>query len=192
MNIKTVTGYLMILILSFLLHSIKAINNVFYISLPILMLMFPIIVGHSVKIRFSMKDLLLGLIVSVIVLLPYNIIFSPSPLPLEGGGWGSSNFLYYIIFQLLIVSLPEEFFFRGFLQDSIGRDLKAVLTVSLLFSIAHLPKAFFLGDWISFLSFFPSLVMGWLYMKTNNILPGTIFHFLANVVYHNAIISIYR
>ena len=177
MNIKTISGYLSILILSFLLYSIKPTNNIFYSSLPILMVMFPIIVGYRVKIRFSIKDFSLGLIVSLIILLPYYLVF---------GGNLKTTTAYYIIFQLLSVSLPEEFFFRGFLQDSIGRNFRAVLIVSLLFSIGHLPKAIFLGEWISLLSFFPSLIMGWLYMKTTNILPGTIFHLLANLVYHNA------
>jgi len=183
MNIKTISGYLSILILSFLLYSIKPTNNIFYSSLPILMVMFPIIAGYRVKLNFSINDLFLGVIVSVVVLLPYYIAFSPSPSPppLEGGGWG-----WGVIFQLLLVALPEEFFFRGFLQDSIGKNFRAVLIVSLLFSIAHLPKAVFLGEWVSLFSFFPSLIMGWLYMKTNNILPGTIFHLLANLVYHNA------
>jgi membrane protease YdiL (CAAX protease family) len=175
MNIKTVSGYLLIFISSFLLYSIKPTNNIFYISLPILMLILPIIMGHRVKLRFTINDFLLGLTVSVVILFPYYIV---------SGGNAKTISVYYIIFQLLIVSSPEEFFFRGFLQDSIGRDFKAVLLVSLLFSIAHLPKAFFLGDWISLLSFFPSLIMGWLYMKTNNILPGTIFHFFANLIYN--------
>jgi len=176
MNIKTISGYLSILILSFLLYSIKPTNNIFYSSLPILMVMFPIIVGYRVKLRFSIKDFFLGLTVSLIILLPYYLVF---------GGNLKTTTAYYIIFQLLSVSLPEEFFFRGFLQDSIGRNFRAVLIVSLLFSIAHLPKAIFLGEWVSLFSFFPSIIMGWLYMKTNNILPGTIFHLLANLVYHN-------
>ena len=80
---------------------------------------------------------------------------------------------YVFLFQLLSVSFPEEFFFRGFLQDTIGGNFRSVLLVSLLFAVAHVPKVLFLGDWMSLLTFFPSLVMGWLYMKTNNILPGT-------------------
>jgi hypothetical protein len=94
MNIKTISGYLSILILSFLLYSIKPTNNIFYSSLPILMVMFPIIVGYRVKLRFSIKDFFLGLIVSLIILLPYYLVFSPSPSPppLEGGGWGRGNF----------------------------------------------------------------------------------------------------
>jgi hypothetical protein len=64
-----------------------------------------------------------------------------------------------------------------------GGKHKGVLFVSLLFAIAHLPKAILYNEWMVLLSFFPSLVMGWLYMKTNNILPGTIFHLLANLAY---------
>lgn len=175
MNIKILSGYLAVLILSFLLHSIKPANNIFYASLPILMLIFPIIAGHKVKLRFSIKDFLSGLIVSIVVLLPYYLVFGINLRAITA---------YYVIFQLLSVSLPEEFFFRGFLQDSIGKGFRAILLVSLLFSIAHLPKAIFLGEWISLLSFFPSVVMGWLYMKTKNILPGTVFHLLANLVYN--------
>ena len=177
MNKKTISGYFIILTLSFLLHLVKPLNNIYYSSLPILMLLFPIIVGHRVKLRFSIKDISLGLVLSIIILLPYYLAF---------GGNIKTISAYYVIFQLLSISVPEEFFFRGFLQDSIGRSLKAVFLVSLLFSFAHLPKAIFLGEWISLLSFFPSLVMGWLYMKTNNILPGTVFHLLSNLIYHNA------
>jgi len=173
---KAVIGYLALVVLSFLLHAAKPANTLYYSLLPVLMLAFPIMVGHRVKLRFSIKDFLLGLIVSLTIVAPYYIIF---------GGNMTTITVYAVLFQLLGVSLPEEFFFRGFLQDSIGRDFRTVLLVSLLFTVAHVPKALLLGDWMSLLTFFPSLVMGWLYMKTNNILPGTIFHFLANMAYQN-------
>jgi membrane protease YdiL (CAAX protease family) len=174
MNIKTISGYIAVLTLSFILYAAKPANPIYYSSLPVLMVMFPIIVGHRVKLRISIKDIALAITVSVILLLPYYIL---------SGGHLRAVTGYYILFQLLSVAFPEEFFFRGFLQDSAGRNFKAVLMVSLLFAAAHLPRAVFFGEWISLLSFFPSLVMGWLYMKTNNIIPGTIFHLLANLVY---------
>ena len=176
MNIKIISAYLAVLMLSFFLHLLKPANSLYYSSLPLLMLMLPIIFGHRVKIRFLLKDAATGFIVSAIILLPYYFVF---------GGSLRTISIYFVTFQLLGIAFPEEFFFRGFLQDSIGRNLKAILLVSLLFSLAHLPKAIFLGEWMSLLSFFPSLVMGWLYMKTHNILPGTIFHLLANLVYQN-------
>jgi len=174
MNIKAVSGYISLLILSSFLHAMKPSNHLLYSSLPLLMLIFPIAVGYGVRMNFSLKDVSLGCIASAIVLLPYYLLF---------GGHGTTITVYMILFQMLSVSFPEEFFFRGFLQDSMGKNFKAVFFVSLLFSLAHLPRAIFLHDWISLLSFFPSLIMGWLYMKTKNILPGTIFHFLANLAY---------
>jgi hypothetical protein len=174
MRAKAVIGYLALVLLSFLLHAAKPVNTMYYSLLPVLMLVFPIMVGHRVKLLFSIKDFLLGLIVSIIILAPYYVIV---------GGNMTTITVYVFLFQLLGVSLPEEFFFRGFLQDSTGRNFRAVLLVSLLFAVAHVPKVLFFGDWMSLLTFFPSLVMGWLYMKTNNILPGAIFHLLANLIH---------
>jgi membrane protease YdiL (CAAX protease family) len=175
MNSRIITGYLSVLALSFFLHAMKP-GSAYFSLLPLLMLIFPFTVGHRVKLTFSLQDFSLGLVVSLVLLLPYYLLF---------GGTGKTITLYALIFQILAVSFPEEFFFRGFLQDSIGKSFRAVFWVSLLFSLAHLPKAIFTGEWVSLLSFFPSLIMGWLYMKTNNILPGVLFHFLANLAYHN-------
>lgn len=175
MKNKIIIGYAAVLVLSFLLHIMKP-GTVYYGLLPLLMIIFPLIAGHSVKLKFSLQDISLGLVASLIVLLPYYLLFR---------GAGTSITAYTLAFQLLSVSFPEEFFFRGFLQDSLGKNWRAVLLSSLFFALAHLPKVLFAGEWMSLLSFFPSLIMGWLYMKTNNILPCVLFHFLANVVYEN-------
>jgi membrane protease YdiL (CAAX protease family) len=179
MNIKSVSGYILLLIISFIVYSLRPAHISYFSILPLFMVLYPVFVGHRIKFAFSINALLLGLLVSVFILFPYYLIF---------GGEAEKISAYAILFQLMGVALPEEFFFRGFLQDSIGKTLKAVLIVSILFSLAHLPKAIFNQEWMSLLSFFPSLIMGWLYMKTNNILPGTVFHLLANVV-HSIIVS---
>jgi len=175
MNIKTVAGYIAILSLSFFLYSTKPATTLFYSSLPVVMVMFPILVGHKVKLKFSVRDLFFGIGVSVVVLVPYYLVL---------GGTIRTLSVYLVIYQLFSISFPEEFFFRGFLQDSLGRTYTSVLLVSLLFTLAHVPRAFFFHEWILLLCFFPSLVMGWLYLKTDNILPGTLFHFLANLAGH--------
>jgi uncharacterized protein len=177
MRAKAVIGYLALLVLSLLLHAAKPVNTLYYSLLPAFMLIFPIMVGHKVKLRFSIKDFLLGLIVSIIILAPYYVIFGESMKTIT---------VYAFLFQFLSVSFPEEFFFRGFLQDTMGRNFRSIVLVSVLFAVAHLPKVLFLGDWMSLLTFFPSLVMGWLYMKSNNVLPGTIFHLLANLIHQGA------
>jgi len=173
MKKKTLISYLMILAISFMLYGLRLSNSIYYTSLPVLMVLLPVIVKHKIKLRLSLKDATTGIIASLIILLPYYLV--------TGGDLHKIS-ASFILFQLLSVSLPEEIFFRGFLQDSMGKTMKAVIFASLLFSFAHLPKAIFTNEWILLLSFFPSLVMGWLYMKTNNVLPCTIFHLFANLV----------
>jgi membrane protease YdiL (CAAX protease family) len=124
-----------------------------------------------------MKDAAIGIVVSALVLLPFWYFFSRPGRPLVWLPVGA------VIFQLLGVSVPEEVYFRGFLQDRLGNTLKSVLVVSLLFSFMHLPQFIFYGDRYSLLTFFPSLVMGLLYWRTSNILPSAIFHFSSNIVF---------
>lgn len=88
-----------------------------------------------------------------------------------------------VIFLLLAVSLPEEAFFRGFMQEKLGNNLRGVVVVSLFFSLAHLPRFIISGDIYSTLTFFPSLVMGYLYVRTSNILAPVLFHLLANIIF---------
>jgi len=119
----------------------------------------------------------LGIIVSFIILVPFYVVLSFigktfSLLPLNT-----------IVFQLICISFPEEVFFRGFLQERFGNTVKGLVIVSVLFSLMHLPRFIFYGDIYSLFTFFPSLIMGFLYMKTSNVLPSTIFHFLSNIVF---------
>ena len=88
-----------------------------------------------------------------------------------------------LLYQLAVISFPEEVYFRGFLQEELGNTLRAVVIVSALFSLTHLPQFVFHGDPRSLLTFFPSLVMGFLYWRTSNLLPSTLFHFFSNVMF---------
>lgn len=87
------------------------------------------------------------------------------------------------LFQLFIVALPEEIYFRGFLQERFGNNIQSVILVSILFSIMHLPQFIMYNDIYAILTVFPSLVMGMLYMWTANIIAPTIFHVTANMVF---------
>jgi membrane protease YdiL (CAAX protease family) len=80
---------------------------------------------------------------------------------------------------LLLVALPEEVFFRGYLYDAFeeaGRE--PVLPVALLFAIGHFaiaPSPFRL------LTFFPALLLGWGRKRTGNVYVPTALHFLYNL-----------
>jgi membrane protease YdiL (CAAX protease family) len=81
--------------------------------------------------------------------------------------------------HLLLVALPEEVFFRGYLYDAFeeaGRE--PVLPVALLFAIGHFmisPVPFRL------LTFFPALLLGWGRKRSGNVYVPTAVHFLYNL-----------
>ena len=121
--------------------------------------------------------MLQGFVASAAILAPFWLIMTALGISF------TLPYLMTVVFQLLAVSLPEEAFFRGFLQENLGNNLKGVVVVSILFSIAHLPGFIINGDVNLVLTFFPSLVMGYLYMRTSNILPCIIFHLFANIIF---------
>jgi hypothetical protein len=93
--------------------------------------------------------------------------------------------------QLLVVALPEEYFFRGYLQTRLEvywparRRLAgapvglSVVVASALFALGHL-----LVDWngLRLAVFFPALVFGWMRQATGSILAGVLFHAASNLV----------
>lgn len=95
-----------------------------------------------------------------------------------------------ILFHTFFAALPEETFYRGFIQELINRDFgknwntfgikwgPSVIITSLLFAIGHyiiIPHPFRLAV------FFPSLLFGILKEKDNNITLPFIFHALSNI-----------
>jgi len=145
--------------------------------IPLYLFAVPLLFRETIHLRFSVKDAATGIVVSAVVLLPFWYLSSHLGRPF------ASLPVNAVIFQLLGVAVPEEVYFRGFLQQRLGNTLKAVLAVSLLFSFMHLPQFIFYGDTYSLLTFFPSLVMGLLYWRTSNVLPSAIFHFCSNIVF---------
>ncbi len=93
----------------------------------------------------------------------------------------------FVLTHLVAIAFPEEFFFRGYLQRTLGGGWNAIIAASVLFALAHLLViCVFTGGGAcaqNALTFFPSLVMGYLYMRTGNIWSSVFFHFAANIIY---------
>jgi len=156
----------------------------------VLMLTLPFILKSDMRdLMWDPKGVLVGLAVSIVLLLLYVAV-------LVGYGMykGLSlelNFLSYsfVLTQLLLVALPEEVFFRGYLQYKLGNNIKGIVIVSLLFALGHFVTLCIGGGYNiavcsqAVLTFFPSLVMGYLYFRTKTLWASILFHFLANVVY---------
>lgn len=95
--------------------------------------------------------------------------------------------------QLLVVALPEELFFRGFVLELLERRFPpkrrlfgggvglALVLSALAFAIVHLPKD---GDPRALATFFPGLLFGWMRSATRSILAGTFAHASSNILVH--------
>jgi membrane protease YdiL (CAAX protease family) len=94
------------------------------------------------------------------------------------------------LFQFFLVGIPEEFFYRGYLQTQFNRIWEkrirllgtpvgwSLLFTSALFALSHRLITF---QWWHFSIFFPSLAFGWLRERTGAITAGALFHALCNV-----------
>ncbi len=106
----------------------------------------------------------------------------------RGFGW----LINLILVQLLLVALPEEVFYRGYVQTRldglVGRDVKilgvavnpaSLVLTSALFAIGHVvtvPSAHRLAV------FFPSLLFGWMRRATGGIIAPVLFHAACNLL----------
>lgn len=87
------------------------------------------------------------------------------------------SYLYGLNYTLSnsVVSFAEEVFFRGYLMKNFSN-----ITVSAMFVVPHL---ILYSDVHSLLTFFPSLLFGYVYTKTGSILTATVFHTASNIIY---------
>ena len=96
--------------------------------------------------------------------------------------------LYFLIINLFFVTIPEEAFFRGFLQQEIIKGLPnkagpflAILSVSILFGMMHfffIPNFYFIAG-----ATIASLLYGTIYYFSGTIESAIATHFLVNVVH---------
>lgn len=95
----------------------------------------------------------------------------------------------WVIDQVFVVALPEEFFYRGYLQARLrdawpqgrrvlgGRLGKAYWVTALLFALGHL--AIFEAWRLAV--FFPALLFGWMRERTGTVLGAALFHAACNL-----------
>jgi membrane protease YdiL (CAAX protease family) len=92
--------------------------------------------------------------------------------------------------QIVVVALPEEFFYRGYLQGRLAevwpKSWKvlgapvgpALLASAALFGVAHVLVDF---DPRRLATFFPALVFGWMRQATGSVLAPTLVHAMCNL-----------
>ncbi len=95
------------------------------------------------------------------------------------------------LLQLLVVALPEELFYRGWLQTAWarlapGRGVTVLgarighgfLATQALFAVGHLVS----GQPWRLATFFPGLLFGWLRARTGSVVAPTVAHALSNLL----------
>lgn len=101
-----------------------------------------------------------------------------------------NRFGEWVIDQFFVVALPEEFFYRGYLQTRLrdawpgGKKLFGVRlggafwVTALLFALGHLAifEVWRLGV------FFPALLFAWMREKTNSVVGAALFHAFCNLL----------
>ena len=95
-----------------------------------------------------------------------------------------------ILDQLLVVALPEEFFFRGYLQQRLKLQFGggpsvfgvrlggAFWLTQVLFALGHLVEPY---PW-RLAVFFPALLFGWLREKSGSLPAGILYHASCNLL----------
>lgn len=104
---------------------------------------------------------------------------------------GFPGFAKLLPYHFIMVALPEEFFFRGYLQSTLnlvfprrrrilGANLGAAWVVTAaVFAAAH---SCISVEWWHFAIFFPALVFGYLRELTGSITAPILFHGTANII----------
>ncbi|NOY52272.1 MAG: CPBP family intramembrane metalloprotease [Deltaproteobacteria bacterium] len=134
-----------------------------------------------------------GLLVSVLLLVPYFLLYRfwiGKPSLHFGNGHETARWLKMCLYQFTVIALPEEFYFRGYLQTRLNRIWgrphhlfgapfgPGLIVTSLIFMFFHLLLA--VNLWNVGI-FFSALVFGWLREKTDSIIAPILFHALSNI-----------
>ncbi len=96
-----------------------------------------------------------------------------------------------VAYHLLVVALPEEFFYRGYMQSRLNQVFPkrlrflgvsfgwGLFLTAILFAAGH---SLVVVRWWHFSIFFPAVIFGWLRERTGNVLAPALFHALCNVL----------
>lgn len=196
-------------------QSVGFIHRNLHPMVALVFLMLPQLVlrkrGNIERYGFTTQPLGLGLLLAAIgvaVVLPiFSVGFvlvvraacTHAPLVVPGSCFRAfhpqwrlpADFAMQVAAQLVVVALPEELFFRGYVQGRLedalppGRSVWgarvgwAWLVAAALFGLGHFLVTF---EPQMLTRFFPGLAFGWMFARTRSILPSTIFHAACNLI----------
>ncbi len=155
------------------------------------LLIFPLATG-SLN-RFCLRKFLWGLLdggLAILIFISLFIVVVWQFGRLEPSVGGSRELFAKILVCLALTAIPEELFFRGFLQRRVASFLGtkeklagfsrplALLIVAVVFALVHVIAFCSAG---ALLVFFPALVFGQLWNRRESVAGGVIFHAACNL-----------
>ena len=154
-------------------------------------------VEAGIAIAWSARDLLTGLAVLAILFVPVALGNHFVRTEIQGLAFSFSwdhyanlSLGYEVLVQIVAVALPEEFFYRGYLQTAFMQFFRgrpqtakaapalAIGLASICFAIVHLPT----GGLPRLLTFFPGLLFGTIRHKTGGLLGCIACHAGSNLM----------
>jgi membrane protease YdiL (CAAX protease family) len=146
-------------------------------------------------LRDGARALAIALAAFAIVAVPFSFgfraFYSATHILHHAFRWGAAVGVYKeALGQVLIIALPEEAFFRGYLQTELdaffekrrvfGADASLALPIaSLVFALGHVLTRAEPGR---LAVFFPALVFGWLRVRTRGVGASVLFHAMCNLL----------
>ena len=151
--------------------------------------------SEPIDIRRVVRDALFAIkyvfLASVLIFPPFFVAFLFWWHPSHSFGFrGPLSWNDELLGQALVVALPEEAFYRGYLMNSfdqktsrswrlVGIDVRpSLLWSSALFALGHYATE---PNLTRLAVFFPAILFGWLRVRTRGIGAGVVFHVLCNV-----------
>ena len=88
--------------------------------------------------------------------------------------------LQFVFMTILLVALPEEWFFRAYLMTRLGKNIQGNIVSSIAFSLIHgVTRGWAVGVEV----FIPSLLFGWLFQKTDDLISCVLVHSISNLLF---------
>ena len=145
----------------------------------------------------SLKNVLVGLAIVAGLLIPvafghyvFETQIQGAQFRLDFSALSLGATLYTCLIQVLCIALPEEFFYRGYMQTGFIQVLKqhpkckkyavplAIVMTALFFAVSHLPS----GNVTRLATFFPGLLFGFVRYKTDSLVPAILCHAGCNMM----------
>ncbi len=127
-----------------------------------------------------------GIVVMMVVAIPAGLALRFLHWAPGHAGWASMPLVALGIF--FFTAWPEEFVFRGLLQNMLSRTFKSGnagwIVASVLFGLSHIANGFFPNWKYALLATFAGFAYGWTWRKSGNIFASAILHCVVDTVWH--------